>query len=63
MAQRIDTLFTESGKREIASLYGFERWDDYSEWRDTNPRDHRRLTDLLLASLRERAELDAEQQG
>ena len=63
MAQRIDTLFTETGKREIASLYGFERWDDYSEWRDTNPREYRRLTDLLLASLRERAELDAEQRS
>ena len=62
MAQKIDTLFTETGKREIASLYGFEGWDEYRDWRETNPLEYRRLTDLLLASLRERAELDAEQQ-
>jgi hypothetical protein len=63
MAQRIHTFFTESGKQEIASMYGFETWDDYWDWRETNPRDYRRLTNLLLASLRERAELEAEPQA
>jgi hypothetical protein len=63
MAQRIDTLFTETGKREIASMYGFARWDEYSDWREANPLEYRRITDLMLASLRERAELEAEQRG
>jgi hypothetical protein len=44
-------------------MYGFQTWDDYWDWRETNPREYRRLTDLLLASLRERAELEAEQQA
>ena len=61
MAHRSDTFFTESGKRELASMYGFETWDDYWEWRETHPREYRRLTDLMLASLRERAELEEEQ--
>ena len=44
-------------------MYGFETSDDYREWRETYPADYRRLTDLMLASLRERAELDAERGG
>ena len=63
MAHRIHGLFTESGKREIASLYGFETWDDYWEWREANPREYRRVTDIMLASFRERAELELDQDG
>lgn len=37
MAQRIHIFFTETGKQEIASMYGFETWDDYWDWRETNP--------------------------
>ena len=62
MSHLVHTFFTETGKREIALLYGFATWDDYWDWRETNPAEYRRLTDLMLASLRERAELDAERE-
>ena len=44
-------------------MYGFETWDAYWDWREENPREYRRVTDLMLASLRERAELELEQES
>ena len=44
-------------------MYGFETWDDYWSWREAHPREYRRVTDIMLASFRERAELELEQDG
>jgi hypothetical protein len=36
-------------RRRTASAYGFERWDEFREWRRQNPKEYRARSRLLMS--------------